>query len=104
MKKYAKIQIKLKSLDTVSLFLYCTFLKKAIFALNANSSVFSLPIKTRRVTLLKSPHVHKSSREQFQLQVYKKTFYVFSFSFKQIAKYLIINKPANIHVSFRFSS
>lgn len=99
-----KIEIKLKSLDPISLSMYCLFLKKSILALNAKPQVFSLPVKTRRVTLLKSPHVYKSSREQFQLQIYKKTFYIRSFSFKQIIKYFIINKPAHIQVSFKFTT
>jgi small subunit ribosomal protein S10 len=102
MQKSLKTSIKLKSLDRVSLAMYCVFLKKAIFALKGNPKILGLPVKTRRITLLKSPHVNKKAREQFQIKLYKKNFLIKNFNFNKIIKYLVINKPNNILLSFKF--
>lgn len=39
-----------------------------------SKGLVSLPIKTNRFTVLRSPHVNKTSREQFELKVHHKAF------------------------------
>lgn len=58
-----------------------------------NYSIVSLPIKNQRFTVLRSPHVDKKSREQFEMRSYSKLLKV-TFNFdndfdKQKAKLLI---------------
>ena len=43
---------------------------------NIKFKVLSLPIKIRRITLNKSPHVNKTAREQFEIKTYKIVFKV----------------------------
>ena len=54
-------------------------------------SIFFLPIKRKRITLLKSPHVNKTAREQFEIKHYDvfeiEIFYKFS-----VLKWILLNK------------
>lgn len=60
------------SLDFNSLFsiYYSMLLSKLFFFMfkSANLSYFSLPIKKNKYTILRSPHIDKKSREQFELK------------------------------------
>jgi ribosomal protein S10 len=53
---------------------YITFLKQflnKIQGLNFNSiKFFFLPVKQKKFTVLKSPHVYKKAREQFEIKLY----------------------------------
>merc|ERR1711991_579617 len=60
--KNLKITIKTFNLNVLNLYLF--FLKKAFHKLGIKFSIFFLPIKRKRITLLKSPHVNKTAREQ----------------------------------------
>ncbi len=40
------------------------------------SGPIPLPTKTRRWTVLRSPHVDKKSREQFELKTHKRVIYI----------------------------
>ena len=52
-------------------------LTKVIFKLNSVNiikyTVFPLPIRLQRFTVLRSPHIDKKSREQFELNQYSKS-------------------------------
>jgi ribosomal protein S10 len=58
------------------------FLPKVLQKINASAfvatGVASLPTQTFRYTVLRSPHVDKKSREQFEIKIYNKLI-VFSF-------------------------
>lgn len=59
-------------------------------------SVTNLPNKKKFITLLKSPHVNKKAREQFEHITYQKMISIkLNFNFKLI-KILTLNKPKNI--------
>ena len=66
----------------------------ALEKLNIFYSFIHLPIKKKRITLLKSPHVNKSAREQFELKNYKSiiTFSNLPNSTKMLTL-LTLNKP-----------
>ena len=66
-----KYQIKIKSLHKESVKLYINFLQKMLRKIKVNFSIIALPEKKNRVTLLKSPHVNKSAREQFEIRYYR---------------------------------
>jgi small subunit ribosomal protein S10 len=42
-----------------------------INSFNKSPTIFGLPKKTQRWTLLRSPHVHKKSREQFEMPTHQ---------------------------------
>ena len=58
-------------------------------------SIFTLPIKSKRITLLKSPHVFKKAREQFEIKKYS---FIITLDLKYYFDKLILNKPSSIEV------
>ena len=96
-----KYQLKIKSLNKESLILYKTFLEKHFVRINIKYSVFSLPTKIKKITLLKSPHVNKSAREQFQIKRYCCVFKFYTNSKKDIEHLILINKPNVLTLSLK---
>ena len=80
-----KIRIKLKSFDHT---LVDKSAEKIVKAVKATGAVVSgpipLPTKIERFTVLRSPHVNKKAREQFQLCTYKRLIDIFSSSPKTV--------------------
>ena len=97
-KSTTKFEIQLKSIDKKSLSFYTHFLKKVFYKTNAAYSHTNLPIKKKRITLLKSPHVNKSAREQFELRSYKSIWKIKSKLTYEFAKVLFKNKPQTVNV------
>ena len=66
--------------------------KVKVMQIKTSGPVF-LPTKIQRFTVLRSPHVNKKSREQFELKIHKRLFIVYfplnNNFHKQNAKYLI---------------
>jgi len=94
-------QLKIKSLSQESLNLYKEFLKITLKKININFSLFNLPTKKKRITLLKSPHVNKSSREQFEIKYFNTIIQVKSILNPNLLKILLINKPKIVTVSIK---
>ena len=67
-----KYQIKIKSLHKESIKLYTNFLEKILKRIRVEFSIVNLPKKKNRITLLKSSHVNKSAREQFEIRTHKR--------------------------------
>lgn len=87
------MKLKIKSLNKDSLSLYKKFIIKVLTKSNLSYSIFTLPNKKKRITLLKSPHVNKKAREQFQFDSYKLLIDLKTpLTLKEI-KFLIVNKP-----------
>jgi ribosomal protein S10 len=97
-KSATSFQIELKSIDNKSLSFYTHFLKRVFYKMNATYSHANLPIKKKRITLLKSPHVNKSAREQFELRCYKSVWEIRSKLTYEFAKILFKNKPQTVSV------
>ena len=95
------VQINLKSLNKESLHLYKTFLIKILEKISIDYKTFDLPTKQKRITLLKSPHVNKSAREQFELKAYKSVIYISNKISSEKIKFIIINKPKTIKVNIK---
>ena len=98
-----KINLKIKSLDKITINLYINYIIKIFLKLSCKINyITSFPIKTKRITLLKSPHVHKKAMEQFEMKIFTK---VISFNIKNIKNiipFLYINKPKNIKISLSY--
>jgi len=99
--KYS-FQLILNSIDKKSIFNYRNFLVKKLKIKNINFTQFFLPQRKKRITLLKSPHVYKSAREQFQLNKYKCIFSIKNLvlSNESILE-LLLNKPQIISVKIK---
>ena len=95
MQKY-KIKLELRTLNKTILYIYLKFLQNLFLKLNIPINYLFLPTLKKKFTLLKSPHVYKKSREQFEFTRYNLIILIdFKLSF-QFLKFLIINKPAEI--------
>lgn len=93
--------VVLKSSNKEVLLTYRKFLTVLFGGENVfNYSVF-LPTRVKKITLLKSPHVYKKAKEQFEIRLYT---LLLSFSFKFSKKslnYLIKNKPVSINIRIK---
>jgi small subunit ribosomal protein S10 len=95
------IKIIIKSINLESLLIYKEFLKKLLQKTNNKFSSINLPIKKKKITLLKSPHVNKKSKEQFQIKTYKFIIIIKENISLQKIKFLLINKPKTIKISIK---
>lgn len=93
------IRIQIRSLDQESILLYKKFISKIISKLNFVFTTSNMPNKKKRVTLLKSPHVNKKAREQFQITSYKTSFEIRDAISIRVLKYIVLNKPKTVKVS-----
>jgi small subunit ribosomal protein S10 len=96
MKNIAMLKLELKTVNKKILTIYINFLTKFFKNYNINFSKISLPTKRSKFTLLKSPHVYKKAREQFEFINYKQVFYIYNSENKNLLKFLLYNKPAEI--------
>ena len=96
-----KYQIKIKSLHRDSLNLYINFLIKTLQSIKINFSICNLPKKKNRITLLKSPHVNKSAREQFEIKYYSTVIQLNDNINQKILETLLVNKPKSVSVSVK---
>lgn len=95
------IQIKLNALSIDIILLYSKFLKKIFKKINLKFSIISLPKKIKKITLLKSSHVHKKAREQFEICKYSKIITIYNKISLKYFNYLILNKPKMIKIKLK---
>ena len=97
-----KIRIKLRSFDHN---LVDKSAEKIVKAVKATGAVVSgpipLPTKTEKFTVLRSPHVNKKSREQFQLCTYKRLVDIFSTSTKTVDALMKLELPSGVDVEIK---
>ena len=76
-----KIRIRMKAYDNNILDQWCV---KVVLAAKSTGAQISgpipLPTKIERYTVLRSPHVNKKSREQFEIRTHKRVIYITDFS------------------------
>ena len=87
------MKLEVKSLSKESLFLFKEFIVKILIKSKVLYSVFILPNIKKRITLLKSPHVNKTAREQFQFDSYKLLITLKTNLTLKELRFLILNKP-----------
>jgi len=97
-----KIRIKLKSFDHT---LVDKSAEKIVKAVKATGAVVSgpipLPTKIEKFTVLRSPHVNKKAREQFQLFTYKRLIDIFSSSAKTVDALMKLELPSGVDVEIK---
>ena len=98
-----KFQLVLKSSSKKSLIFYVSFLKNIFIKLNLKDiTFFSFKRKIIRITLLKSPHVYKKAKEQFEIKYYKVLITLKNITINSnFIKYLLLNKPKSINVKLK---
>lgn len=97
-----KIRIKLKSYDHI---LIDKSTEKIIKTVKSTGAVVSgpIPLPTKRtiVTVLRSPHVDKKSREQFQLCSHKRIIDIHNSNSKTIDSLSKLDIPAGVDIEIK---
>lgn len=97
-----KIRIKLKSYDHN---LVDKSAEKIVKTVKITGAVVSgpipLPTHKRMFTVLRSPHVNKKAREQFQLCSYKRMMDIYSSSSKTIDALMKLELPSGVEVEIK---
>jgi len=97
-----KIRIKLKSYDHN---LVDKSAEKIVRAVKTTGAVVSgpipLPTVKEKFTVLKSPHVMKKAREQFQLCTYKRLVDIYSSSPKTVDALMKLELPSGVDVEIK---
>jgi ribosomal protein S10 len=93
----------IKSSCNYTLQAYVFYLQKTFKLLNLNISVFSLPRVSKKITLLKSPHVFKKAKEQFELREYKAVIKIIDCDpqFLNKIKFVLFNRPKSIQLKIK---
>jgi small subunit ribosomal protein S10 len=97
-----KIRIKLKSFDHN---LVDKSAEKIVRTVKATGAVVSgpipLPTQKRIYTVLRSPHVNKKAREQFQLCSYKRMLDIYSSTAKTVDALMKLELPSGVDVEIK---
>jgi len=97
-----KIRIKLKSYDHS---LVDKSAEKIVKTVKSTGAVVSgpipLPTHKRIYTVLKSPHVNKKAREQFELCSYKRLLDIYSSSSKTVDALMKLELPSGVDVEIK---
>ena len=97
-----KIRIKLKSYDHNLVDRSSENIVKAIKSTGAVvSGPIPLPTHKQIFTVLRSPHVNKKSREQFQLCIYKRLIDIHSESTKTVNALMKLELPGGVDVEIK---
>lgn len=97
-----KIRIKLKSYDHQ---LVDKSAEKIVKTVKVTGAVVSgpipLPTEKKRFTVLKSPHVNKTARDQFQLCAHKRLIDIYSSSAKTVDALMKLELPSGVDVEIK---
>ena len=97
-----RIRIKLKSYDHN---LVDKSAEKIVKTVKSTGAVVSgpipLPTHKRIYTVLKSPHVNKKAREQFELNSYKRMMDIYSSSSKTVDALMRLELPSGVDVEIK---
>lgn len=99
--KFTRLQLIIKSVDKMSIQLYSDYLKRNLTKANIDYTFTGLPTTFKRISLLKSPHVHKKAFEQFELRKYKNLFTLKLGKDQNYFYSFIINKPKTVNVKLQ---
>ena len=97
-----KIRIKLRSYDHN---LVDKSAEKIVKTVKSTGAVVSgpipLPTQKKIFTVLKSPHVNKKAREQFQLSSFKRLLDIYSSSSKSVDALMKLELPSGVDVEIK---
>ena len=97
-----KIRIKLKSYDHN---LVDKSSEKIVRAVKTTGAIVSgpipLPTVKEKFTVLKSPHVNKKAREQFELSSYKRLLDIYSSTSKTVDALMKLELPSGVDVEIK---
>jgi small subunit ribosomal protein S10 len=100
-----KIRIKMKAFDHK---LLDESVKKIVETAEKNGAIVAgpipLPVRISRFTVLRSPHVDKKSREQFEMRVYKRLLDILEPSPKTMDALMRVDLPSGVDVEIKLTN
>ena len=97
-----RIRIKLKSFDHILVDQSAEKIAKTVKISGAIvSGPIPLPTHKKIYTVLRSPHVNKQAREQFQLSAHKRLMDIYSSSSKTIDALMKLELPSGVDVEIK---
>lgn len=97
-----KIKIKLKSYDHILIDISTEkIIKKAKETGAVIAGPVPLPVRKTIYTVLRSPHVNKKSREQFEKRVYKRLIEILNSSQKTMDALTSLELPAGVNIEVK---
>ena len=97
-----RIRIKLKSFDHILVDQSAEKIAKTVKKSGAIvSGPIPLPTHKKIYTVLRSPHVNKQAREQFQLSAHKRLMDIYSSSSKTIDALMKLELPSGVDVEIK---
>jgi len=102
--QYQKIRIKLKSYDHRVLDESVKKIVDTVKHTGVNiSGPVLLPVQVRYYTLLRSPHVDKKSREQFEIRIHKRLIDILDPTPATIEQLMNLQLPSGIEVEIKMA-
>ena len=97
-----KIRIRLKAYDHVVLEQSAEKIVDTAKRTGAKvSGPIPLPTEKEIVTILRSPHKHKDSREQFEMRTYKRLIDIFNPTKKSVDDLMKLDLPAGVDIEIK---
>ncbi len=97
-----KIRIKLKAYDHNLIDNSCEKIVEAVKRTGAGiSGPIPLPTDKEIVTILRSPHKHKDSREQFELRTHKRLIDIYNSTSKTVEALMKLDLPAGVDIQIK---
>jgi small subunit ribosomal protein S10 len=97
-----KIRIKLKSYDHNLIDTSCEKIVDAAQRTGASiSGPIPMPTEKEIITILRSPHKHKDSREQFEMRTHKRLVDIYNCSAKTVEALMRLDLPAGVDINIK---
>ena len=97
-----RIRIKMESYDNRTLDASAREIVEHARKTNARvSGPVPLPTRIERYTVLRSPHIDKKSREQFEMRVHKRLMDIYEPNQKTMDALTELDLPAGVHVEIK---
>ena len=97
-----RIRIKLKSFDHMLVDKSAAKIVETVKSTNAKvNGPIPLPTRINKFTVLRSPHVNKKSREQFELSSYKRLIDIYSSTAKTVDALMKLELPSGVEVEIK---
>jgi small subunit ribosomal protein S10 len=97
-----KMQIRMEAFDHEALDQSALDIVETAKRTGANvAGPIPLPTRIERYTVLRSPHVDKKSREQFEIRTHKRIVYISEPTPKTVDALSQLNMPAGVHIRIK---
>ncbi len=97
-----KIRIRMKAYDHEILDRWCVKVVDAARSTGARvSGPIPLPTRVEKYTVLRSPHVDKKSREQFEIRTHKRVLYITDFTPSTIDQIGKVVPPRGVNLNVK---